>query len=250
MIIKNGKQYKITAIIPARGGSKRIPGKNIKIYAGQPLIYWSIKLALDCEYIDNVVVSTDSVEIQEIAIKFGAQVPFLRPSNISGDLATDYEFMKHYLDYVVNAVNTVDKPNILVQLRPTYPNRTLDILNSCITTFTQVCDEFDSLRTVCRTDKPPYKMYRMNGNTLIPLFDTVDEIKEPYNMPAQLLPETFWHNGYIDILNTATISKQSVTGSKIYAYLMDKSEIDDIDTDEEWLASETKFLATLSTSSS
>ena len=240
MITKNNKQYKIVAIIPARSGSKRIPFKNIKEYAGKPLIYWSIQLAKSSTYIDDVIVSTDCEEIANISKQFGASVPFIRPTHISGDLSTDYEFMEHYIN---NTNDTNYIPDIIVHLRPTYPNRQLDILNDCIRKFIDVIDRYDSLRTVCVMDKPPFKMYTIENNELTPLFLTVNNINEPYNMPAQLLPTSYWHNGYIDIIKIETIrDKKSMTGTKIYPYIMDKKEIDDIDTIEEWEASEKKFL--------
>jgi CMP-N,N'-diacetyllegionaminic acid synthase len=249
MIIKNGKHYKVIVIIPARKGSKRIPYKNIKEYAGKPLIFWSIYLAKMSKYVDDVIVSTDCEDIANISKKYGATVPFLRPENISGDLATDYEFMNNYIEWLI--ANKLIFPDIIIHLRTTYPNRKLSILNDCIEQFATNIDKYDSLRTVCITDKPPYKMYtinNINNNTLslIPLFDKVLDIVEPYNMPGQILPPTYWHNGYIDILKPQTIILyNSVSGKTIYPYIMDKNEIYDIDTEEEWAESENKFIKKL-----
>ena len=111
----------VLALIPARGGSKGIKMKNIKEFKGKPLIYWSIKLALDCKVVNRVIVSTDNENIKRVAEECGADVPFLRPKEISGDLSTDYEFIKHCLDYLKE--NGEDEPDIIVQLRPTYPTR-------------------------------------------------------------------------------------------------------------------------------
>ena len=237
-------KYKITAIIPARGGSKRITKKNIKKYAEKPLIYWSIKLALESIMIDNVIVSTDDEEIAETAIKYGASVPYYRPKDISGDLSTDYEFMEHYIEWINNHKNKNKyHTDIIVHLRPTYPNRKLEILDDAIYQYLKVVDNYDSLRTVCEMDKPAFKMYKMIGNELIPLFKEINGINEPYNMPAQLLPKTYWHNGYLDILKVDTITKKkSMSGDKIFSYVMDKNEIYDIDTIEEWELSEQKFI--------
>lgn len=234
---------KIVAVIPARSGSKRIPNKNIKMYANMPLIYWSISLALQSKFIDKVIVSTDSELIADVAKEYGASVPFLRPSEISGDLATDFEFMKHYIDWL--KMNDEEIPDLIVHLRPTYPNRKLSILDDCIKIFMDNIDKYDSLRTVCELDKPAYKMYTVNDNNqLIPLFNTVNDIVEPYNMPAQILPKTYWHNGYIDIVKPIIIiNKRSVSGDIIYPYLMSKDDIHDIDTEEDWQQSESMFLS-------
>ena len=229
---------KIVAVIPARGGSKRIPGKNIKTYCGKPLIYWSINIAQQSKYITDIVLSTDCPKIANVGKEYGACVPFLRPSAISGDLATDHEFMIHYLRW---AKTNNEYPDLIIQLRPTYPNRKLDILDDCIKTFLNK-PNYDSLRTVCPTEKPPYKMYTVQDNKLVPLFLSVGNIMEPYNQPAQILPITYWHNGYIDIVKPATIINGSVSGKHIYPYVMDKSEIDDIDTMNEWTMSEKKML--------
>lgn len=248
---------KIIAIIPARGGSKRIPHKNIKLYNGFPLIYWSISLALKSTLINEVIVSTDSDYIGDIAMKYGAKV-ILRSREISQDLSTDYEFIKEYLD----KTDESERPDLIVQLRPTYPNRTLEILNHTIETFLDNY-EYDSLRTICPTNKPPFKMYVIekiepkksdSKEILKPLFNQIEinkfyqdmtilkTIKEPYNMPAQILPKTYWHNGYIDIIKVdAFIKNDSISGNNIYPYMMDPLEIDDIDTEEEWIESERKI---------
>lgn len=226
----------IVAIIPARKGSKRILNKNIKLYANKPLIYWSIKVAKESKYINEIIVSTDCPKIAELSISYGASCPSLRPTNISQDLSTDKEF----IDYYIN--NTSNLPTLIVQLRPTYPNRSVEILDDCIEKFIMNINTYDSLRTVCVHDKPAYKMYNIENNILIPLFNTVNNINEPYNQPAQILPKTYWHNGYIDIIKpSCVITKNSITGTNIYPYIMDKKEIDDIDTEEDWIRSENNF---------
>lgn len=225
----------IIALIPARSGSKRIPNKNIKLYNNKPLIYWSIQVALNSKYINKVVVSTDCKEIACIARSYNASVPFLRPKELSEDLSTDYEFVKHYIDSIEK------KPDLIVQLRPTYPNRDVKTVDDCIKQLIENFDSYSCLRTVCENDKPAYKMYKINDLVLTPLFETVDNLLEPYNMPAQILPKTYWHNGYIDIIKTDTvINEKSITGSKIYPYIMNKDEVDDIDTEEDWIKSEKK----------
>ncbi|MDO9219316.1 MAG: acylneuraminate cytidylyltransferase family protein, partial [Lacisediminimonas sp.] len=90
----------IVALIPARAGSKGVPHKNIKPLGGRPLIEWSIKACLKSRLIDRVIVSTDSPEYAELAIKLGAEAPFLRPAEISADRSTDYDFIVHALDWL------------------------------------------------------------------------------------------------------------------------------------------------------
>lgn len=227
----------VLALIPARGGSKGVKMKNIKKFRKKELIYWSISLAKESKFINRIIVSTDNEDIKEVALKYGADVPFLRPSEISGDLSNDYQFIKHCIDFLKETNQKI--PDIIIQLRPTYPTRSLKILNDTIDIFINNYENYDSLRTVYKLDKSPYKMYRIQNNELTPLFKEVDGIKEPYNECRQILPETYIHNGYIDIIKSDIVyDKNSITGDRIYPYVMDKNEYHDIDTIEDWKKAE------------
>lgn len=216
----------IYTLITARSGSKGIKNKNIIDYNGFPLIYHSIKISKDCDYIHKTFVSTDSKEYADICLKYGAEVPFLRPKEISDDLSTDYETFEHFIQYLKDAKITI--PDAIVHLRPTYPNRNLNLLNECISSFVMNYKNYDSLRTVCKMDKLPQKTYYIFNETLIPYFKEYSNMKEPYNMPRQLFPDSYIHNGCIDIIKTKTlINLKSMTGNKIYPIIM--NEIDDID---------------------
>ena len=211
----------MNCFIFARGGSKGIPNKNIRNFKGNPLIYWSIKNAHKSKYINRTIVSTDSEEIKKVAESFYCEVPFLRPDNISQDESTDYE------------------PDIIVQLRPTYPTRKSSILDECIETFIKNFNDYDSLRTVIPIEKTPYKSYRIKNGVLQPLFEEVDGIHKPYDKCRQVLPETFAHNGYIDIMKTKSVLRtKSVSGDKILPFIMNKNEFHDIDTIEQWIIAE------------
>jgi len=226
----------ILAIIPARGGSKGIPRKNIKPLNSKPLIYWSIDQAKRSKYITRIIISTDDDEIKNIGLKYGAEVPFLRPTDISDDLSTDYEFMDHCINWL--KTNEKKLPDLIIQLRPTYPTRSVKIIDKCIEKLINVRN-YDSLRTVIPFEKSPYKMYRINNNTLNPLFEEVNGLKEPYNRCRQELPQTYLHNGYVDIIWTKTIiEKRSITGNKIYPYIMSGNEYHDIDTYDDWIKAE------------
>ena len=229
---------KILCLIPARSGSKGIVHKNIKSYRGLPLIGWSIQHAKKCKFPMKIVVSTDSEQYADIARKLGAEVPFLRPAEISGDLSTDFEFIKHALDMLKKNENYI--PDIVVQLRPTYPTRKVEDLNRCLEIFiNERKNGFNSLRTVVPFDKSPFKMYTINQNNkqLKPLFENIDgKLNQPYNRCRQELPPTFLHNGCIDILNTNIVyENKSITGNKIFAYVMEKNEIRDIDYIKDWI---------------
>jgi CMP-N-acetylneuraminic acid synthetase len=222
---------RILCIIPARSGSKGLPHKNIKDYRGKPLLVWSIEQAQLCRYDMKIVVSTDSKEYADIAMKYGAEAPFLRPSEISGDLSTDYECMKHSVEWLKQ--NQQYYPDIVLQLRPTSPLRNVEDINNAIGLFLENRENYDSLRSVIEFEKSPYKMYNVKENTLMPLFKKVNDIDEPYNQCRQILPKCYLHNGYIDIFNTSILERETISGEKIYPYVMNKEEDLDIDTNDD-----------------
>ncbi|MEK9195421.1 MAG: acylneuraminate cytidylyltransferase family protein, partial [Patescibacteria group bacterium] len=120
----------ILALIPARGGSKGIPKKNIKLLGGKPLIVWSIEVAKQSRYIDRIIVSTDNEEIAEVARSAGAEVPFLRPAEIAQDLTPDMPVFEHALAWLRENDNFI--PEFIVHLRPTGPLRTAKEIDEAI----------------------------------------------------------------------------------------------------------------------
>jgi len=228
----------ILTIIPARSGSKGIPNKNIRKLNDKPLLAWSIEQAQQTEYYKNmkIIVSTDSEKYKEIALKWGAEVPFLRPKELSKYLSTDYEFINHALNWLKE--NKKYTPDIILQLRPTSPYRKIEDINKCLKIFIENINDFDSLRTVVPFEKSPYKMYTVDGTYLKPLFNQVNSIKEPFNQCRQKLPQAYLHNGYIDIYKTSVIKNGILSGKKIYPYIMSKNDTIDIDTEEDWKKAE------------
>jgi N-acylneuraminate cytidylyltransferase len=180
----------------------------------------------------KIVVSTDSKEYADIAIKYGAEAPFLRPPEISGDLSTDYECMKHSVEWLKQ--NQQYYPDIILQLRPTSPLRKVEDINQAVGLFLENRENYDSLRSVVEFEKSPYKMYNVKENTLVPLFKKVDDIDEPYNQCRQVLPKCYLHNGYIDIFNTSILEDATISGERIYPYLMNKEDNLDIDEAKDW----------------
>ena len=222
---------KILCLIPARSGSKGLPHKNIIDFKGKPLLSWSIEHAQQSKYSKNIkiIVSTDSEKYAEISKHYGAEVPFLRPKNISGDTSSDFECIKHCVDWLKENENY--EPDIILHLRPTQPCRKIEHVNKAIETFINKRENYDSLRSVIPVEKSPYKMYSINNDELKPLFNEVNNIKEPYNQARQLLPQCYLHNGYIDILNTDILTNNTISGTKIYPFFMNMD--DNIDIDEE-----------------
>lgn len=212
---------KILAIIPARAGSKSIPNKNIRSLLGKPLIAYSIDHALRSEMVNRIIVSTDSEQYAEIAKFYGAEVPFLRPSEISQDFSTDLEFFIHALEWL--KVNEGYEPEICVQLRPTHPVRDPMDIDAMIRQLISF-PEADSVRSVVRNKTvTPFKMWYMDENRYLKPLLSLPDISEPYNQPRQILPVTYFQNASIEVIRTSTIlSQRTLSGTNILGYLMDE----------------------------
>ncbi len=223
-------QYKILCIIPARSGSKGIPHKNIMDFHGKPLMAWSIEQALQCKYKLRIIVSTDNEEYQIIARKYGAEVPFLRPSEISHDTSTPIEYVQHCVDFLCK--NESYLADIILVLQPTSPLRTVNLINSCIDTFLEKRNIYDSCVTFIKTEKSPFKMFYYNENTFVPLFKEIDGLIEPYNQSRQRLPIAYLPSGDIFIMNTSILEKNTIMGDKVLPVFVDA--ISDIDTLEDF----------------
>jgi len=227
----------ILALIPARGGSKGIPHKNIRDFAGYPLIAWSIAAGLQANAVNRVIVSTDDKEIAAVAREYGAETPFMRPRELALDRTNDLPVFEHALKWLEDIEGY--KPDIIVQLRPTSPIRPKDCVDSAVRTLIENSSA-DSVRGIVPAGQNPHKMWRFNGydKPMKPLLE-VEGISEPYNAPRQILPPVYWQTGQIDVIRTSTISrKHSLTGSVVYPLVIDARYTVDIDTLADWAKSE------------
>ena len=217
-------------IIPARGGSKSIPRKNIKLLGGFPLIAYSIAAALQSEHVHRVIVSTDDEEIAAIAERWGADVPFIRPAKLAGDHVTDLPVFRHAIQWLEKHENY--HPDIIVQLRPTSPFRPKGCVDEAIELMLN-SSHANSVRGVTPSGQNPFKMWRVVDNRMVPLLRT--EFDEPYNMPRQKLPATFWQTGHVEVIRYETIMhRHSMTGDHIIPYIIDSRYAIDLDTIEQW----------------
>ena len=225
-------QREILAVIPARGGSKGIPRKNIREFAGYPLIAYSIAAGLQAEQVTRILVSTDDEEIAQVAHDFGAEVPFLRPSELAQDGTPDLPVFEHVLDWLED--NEGYQPDFVVQLRPTSPIRPRGLLDRAIQILIDNPQK-DSVRGVVPAGQNPYKMWQIDAQgELIPLL-SLAHIKEPYNAPRQALPPVYWQTGHIDVIRLEVIlEKRSMTGDRIMPVRIDPAYAVDIDTPKDW----------------
>lgn len=229
------EKIEVLGLIPARGGSKSIPRKNILPLAGFPLIAYSIQAGLSSEYINRVVVSTDDQEIAEIAKEYGADVPFLRPKKYAQDNTPDLPVFQHALSWFAREEDY--QPKIVVHLRPTSPFRQVHHIDQSILRLIRH-PEADSVRSVSPPHQNPYKMWRITPEGYLdPLIHT--DNPESYNLPRQALPDVYWHNGYVDTFWADTVTrKESMTGDPVLPLVIGSEQCIDIDTRLDWKRAE------------
>jgi N-acylneuraminate cytidylyltransferase len=224
------------SLIPARGGSKVIPKKNIAPLNKKPLIAHSIEYSLSCSLVERTIVSTDDPEIAEVARNYGAEVPFVRPSEFAQDDTPDFPVFYHALDWLRR--NEGFSPDLVVQLRPTTPIRPPGLINRAIQMMMDD-EDADCVRSVREPAYSPYKMWKKKNDYLKPFIKL--EGGESYNLPRQKLPEVFYHDGLLDVIRASTIlEKKSVSGDKIIPLVTDNSFwVVDIDNPVDFVLAET-----------
>lgn len=225
----------VLSLIPARGGSKSIPRKNIRPFAGHPLIAYSIAAGLASGRISRVIVSTDDEEIAATARQYGAETPFLRPKELAQDDTPDLPVFQHALNWLREHEGY--QPEIVVQLRPTSPFRRVRHIDTAVQRLLEQ-PKADSVRTVCTPFQNPFKMWRVGEDGYMRPLMQINH-PEPYNLPRQSLPEVYWQTGYVDAAWADTIlSKNSMTGERILPLVIDASEWVDIDSPDDWRRAE------------
>ena len=219
---------KIWAIIPARSGSKRLHKKNTHKFHNKPLISWTIKSALNSKYIDRIVVSTDDQEISNISIKYGAEVPFLRPKSLATDDASS-------IDTIINVLGEVEIINqhyeYILLLQPTSPLRTEIDIDKAIELLEK--KSADSVISVCEVDHPPHWNNTLPDDGNMQLFFREDNT----NKRSQDYDKYYRLNGAIYLVKTERLLKEKSLFLKTntFAYCMDRYSSVDIDTEEDFL---------------
>jgi len=212
---------RILALIPARGGSKGLPGKNILPLHGKPLIAWSIEAALACDFLDLVLVSTDDPEIRGKAIEYGAEAPFLRPAELAIDTAGSMETIFHALDWLEEKGQSFD---FLLLLQPTSPLRTGTHIRQALELMFE--KNGDGVVSVCEVDHHPAWM-----NTLSPDKNMAGFMDKRFqNVPRQQLPRYYRINGALYLASVGSLRKvRSFFSDQTFALLMSREESVDID---------------------
>lgn len=221
---------KIVALIPARSGSKGVSNKNICELGGFSLLAWSIAACKASTLIDRIIVSTDSEEYSNIAIKEGAEVPFLRPVEIAGDRSTDYDFIKHALDWFLQ---NGGEPEYIVHIRPTTPFRDPALIDQAVAAFINN-PHATALRSVHPMSESAYKTFEIASGGQLKRIASDNTELDAANNARQQFPSTYIANGYVDVLSTAFIRKmQLIHGNNVLPFIT--PVVNEVDTADDFV---------------
>jgi len=210
----------VLALIPARGGSKGIPRKNVMMVAGRPLLAYSILQARASARIGRVIVSTDDPEIAAVARHWGAEVPFIRPRAYAEDLSPDFDVFRHALVWLREAEGY--RPDLVVHLRPTAPTRRVELIDQAIDLLA-AHPEADAVRSVSLAHQTPYKMWRISPAGYLEPVVRLDGAPDCQSWPRQRLPPVYWQNGYVDVVRPrAVLDKGSMWGACAIPFVVEE----------------------------
>lgn len=206
----------IIAIIPARSGSKSLIDKNIVLLSGHPLITYSIAAAKLSTNIDRVIVSTDSEYYSEIALKYGAEVPFMRPKELSTDTSTDRDFLIHAMEWFNK--NESSLPEYWVHLRPTTPLRIPSVVDDAINCIVKDKNS-TSLRSGHKAPESPLKWFIKDKYGFFKGIVDSDVEKEIYNLPKEAFNDVYIPDGYVDVVKASYVmNNQTIHGNNMIGF--------------------------------
>src|SRR5262245_6646752 len=243
-IVTTAGRPRAVAFVPARHGSKRVPGKNTRLLAGHPTLAYTVAPALASGVFDAVIVSTDSEETAAIARHYGAEVPFLRPSAFAGDTSPDIEWLEHALTTLRDQGRTWDAFSLL---RPTSPFRTAATIQRAWSVFTSA-DGADSLRAVEKCGQHPGKMWVVRDDRIVPLLppDARGALAgqgpagQPWHStPYQALPPVYVQNASLEIAWTRVVfDTRTIAGDALVPFFTEGYEGFDINDPTDWMVAE------------
>lgn len=223
------------ALIPARSTSRRIPDKNVRVLGEHPLIAYTIAAALESGVFAAVVVSTDSKQYAEVARYYGAEVPFLRPEKLAGDVSPDIEWVEHMLGALRDAGRTYDCFGIL---RPTSPFRRADTIRRAWQEFMGE-PEVDSLRAVELCSEHPGKMWIVRDRRMTPLLSAPADAQPWHSTPYQALPQVYAQNASLEMAYSRVVfATHTIAGSAVMPFFTSGYEGFDLNRDYDWAVAE------------
>lgn len=218
----------VVALVPARAGSVRVPGKNVRPLAGHPLLAYSIAAARESGLFDAVLVSTESEEVAAVARRYGAEIPGLRPAEMAGATSPDIDWVEHVL-----AGSSYDAFSIL---RPTSPFRRGATIRRAWERFTSV--EADSLRAVRPVREHPGKMWRIEGDLIVPLLPQPEAEIPTHSRQTASLPEVYVQDSSLEIAWTRIVADREIAGERVVPFFCEGAEGFSIDYPDDWEAAE------------
>ncbi|MBI3493198.1 MAG: acylneuraminate cytidylyltransferase family protein [Acidobacteria bacterium] len=225
----------IVALIPARSGSKRVPDKNIRVLGGHPVLAYAIAAALDSGVFADVIVSTDDERYADVALHYGASVPFLRPTRFASDTSPDIEWIEHLLSRLCDGGREFQCFSLL---RPTSPFRQPDTIQRAWNAFTAESG-VDSLRAVERCRQHPGKMWIVRGRRMMPLLPLGPADQPWHSSQTQTLPEVYVQNASLEIAwSRVVFDGRTIAGDVVMPFLTEGFEGFDVNTREDWMLAE------------
>jgi CMP-N-acetylneuraminic acid synthetase len=225
----------VVALIPARHGSKRVPGKNVRLLGAHPVLAYTVATALESGVFESVIVSTDSEEIASIARHYGAEVPFLRPQQFAGDTSPDIEWLEYTMAELKRSGRQWDCFSLL---RPTSPFRTAATIRRAAAQF-MAQHGVDSLRAVEKCAQHPGKMWVIDGGRMSPLLPSGPEGQPWHSTPYQALPPVYVQNASLEIAWTRlVVEERTIAGKVLVPFLTEGYEGFDINDPRDWMVAE------------
>jgi CMP-N,N'-diacetyllegionaminic acid synthase len=222
---------RVVALIPARAGSKRVPDKNIRPLAGHPLLAYTVSAALQSGVFSDVIVSTDSARYADIARRYGAEVPFLRPAHSAGDVSPDIEWVSHALNALRAAGRDYDCFSIL---RPTSPFRLPGTIRRAWRAFAAEAGA-DSLRAVEKCRQHPGKMWVVRGRRMLPLLPLTPPGPPWHSSQYHALPEVYVQNASLEIAWTRVVHEgATIAGEVLVPFITEAYEGFDVNSEYDW----------------
>lgn len=226
---------KAIALIPARFGSKRVPGKNIRKLGEHPLIAYTISSAVDSGLFDTVLVSTDSEEYADIAKHYGAETPFMRPAEIAGSKSPDIDWVQFTLGHLASQGREYEYFSVL---RPTSPFRSAETIRRAWHQFIEF-NKADSLRAVERCHEHPGKMWVLRGEIMYPLMPLTPPDQPWHSSQYASLPDVYVQNASLEIAKSAVVKQGStISGQILMPFITEGLEGFDINNEEDWILAE------------
>jgi CMP-N-acetylneuraminic acid synthetase len=222
------RDLRVLAVVPARGGSKGIPRKNLQLLGGKPLVVHAVETASAARVVSRVVCSTDDPEIAQVARAAGAEVPFLRPAELARDSSEDWPVFVHALDWLEQHEQWI--PDLIVNLRPTSPLRRPRHVDEAVDLLLET--GADSVKAVCLARQHPHKMWlRQPDGFIEPFLKTPFRLARGPDVPRAQLEDVYWQNGVVDVTRREVVRDQGVMiGRRVVGLVVAPADSVDIDT--------------------